>query len=132
MKFILIMQCRQSDYDQLSSWPPADLKAQMEFMKRFNRELMARGELVMAEGLVPPTEARVVRAGEDGAPVVSDGPFPEAKEFLAGFWIVDCEGPERAAQIAAQASAAPGLGGAPMRFPIEIRGVGELPPELEV
>ena len=74
-----------------------------------------------AEGLAPPGEARVVRAGKGGAPEVTDGPFPEAKEFLAGYWIVDVETPERAYAIAARASAAPGKGGVPMNMAIEVR-----------
>ena len=60
-------------------------------MKRFDKELSEAGELVGAEGLAPPEQARIVRAGKDGAPEVTDGPFPEAKEFLAGYWIVDVE-----------------------------------------
>jgi hypothetical protein len=67
-----------------------------------------------------------VRAGKDGAPV-TDGPFPEAKEFLAGFWIVEVDTPERAYELAAQASAAPGPGGAPLNMPIEVRQVMSAP-----
>ena len=63
-----------------------------------------------------------MRAGKDGAPI-TDGVFPEAKEFLAGYWIVDVESPERAYEIAARASAAPGTGGAPLNMAIEVRQV---------
>jgi hypothetical protein len=63
-----------------------------------------------------------VRAGKDGAPT-TDGVFPESKEFLAGYWIIDVESAERAYQVAARASAAPGIGGAPMNMPIEVRQV---------
>ena len=80
-------------------------------------------------GLGGPQQARIVRAGEGGAPVVTEGPFAETKEFLAGFWIVDCDTPERAYEIAAQASAAPGPGGAPLNMPIEVRPVMGAPPE---
>ena len=69
-----------------------------------------------------------MRAGKGGAPEVTDGPFPEAKEFLAGFWIVDCESTERAYEIAARASAAPGKGGVPLNMPIEVREVMSAPP----
>jgi hypothetical protein len=69
-----------------------------------------------------------VRAGKDGAPV-TDGVFPEAKEFLAGYWIVDVEGPEQAYAVAARASAAPGPGGSPMNMPIEVRQVMSGPPD---
>ena len=81
-----------------------------------------------AEGLAVPDQAKLVRAGKDGAPI-TDGVFPEAKEFLAGYWIVDVESPERAYEIAARASAAPGTGGAPMNMPIEVRQVMSGPPE---
>jgi hypothetical protein len=70
----------------------------------------------------------VVRAGKGGKPEVTDGPFAEAKEFLAGYWIVDCETPQRAYEIAARASAAPGVGGAPLNVPIEVREVMSAPP----
>jgi hypothetical protein len=113
---------------QVMNWPPQDLKAHIEFMKRFAQELGEGGELVGAEGLASPGQARVVRARKDGSPEVTDGPFAEAKEFLAGYWIVDVERPERAYEIAARASAAPGPGGAPMNMPIEVREVMSAPP----
>jgi hypothetical protein len=82
---------------------------------------------VGAEGLAAPGEARVVRAGKNGAPAVTDGPFAEAKEFLAGFWIVDVDRTERAYEIAARASSAPGPGGTPLVIPIEVRQVMSAP-----
>ena len=85
------------------------------------------GEFVAAEGLAPPGQAKLVRAGKGGTPV-TDGVFPEAKEFLAGFWIVDVDTPERAYEIAAKASAAPGPGGKPLNMPIEVRQVMSAPP----
>ena len=75
-----------------------------------------------------PEEARIVRAGKSGAPEVTDGPYPEAKEFLAGFWIVDCEGKDRAYELAARVSAAPGKGGVPLNMPVEVREVMSAPP----
>ena len=68
-----------------------------------------------------------IGAGADGAPPITDGPFPEAKEFLAGYWIVDCDGPQRATEIAAQASAAPGPDGVLLSIPIELRQVMSAP-----
>jgi hypothetical protein len=82
---------------------------------------------VGGEGLAAPAEAKVVRAGKNGVAAVTDGPFPEAKEFLAGYWIVDVETRERAYQIAAQVSAAPGPGGQPLIIPIEVRQVMSAP-----
>jgi hypothetical protein len=129
MKFMLMMNAPRGTGDwQVMNWPPADIKAHIEFMKRFHKELSESGELVGAEGLSSPGEARLVRATKGGAPEVTDGPFPEAKEFLAGYWIVDVEKPERAYEIAARASAAPGRGGQPLNMAIEVRQVMSAPP----
>ncbi|HMC57572.1 MAG TPA: YciI family protein [Candidatus Solibacter sp.] len=127
MKYILMMNCPKTGYETFGAWPEKDLKANIAFMIGFDKELSQSGELVSAEGLASPREAKVVRAGKDGLPV-TDGVFPEAKEFLAGYWIVDVETPEQAYQIAARASAAPGPGGAPMNMPIEVRQVMSGPP----
>ena len=110
------------DY-QVSSWAPQDLEAHMKFMHNMDKELDASGEKIAGEGLAPPAKAKIVRAGKDGAPIVTDGPFPETKEFLAGYWIVEVDRPERAYEIAAKASAAPGPGGVPMSIPFEVRQV---------
>lgn len=128
MKYILMMNCPKTGYDTFGAWPKADIQAHIAFMKSFTKELSESGELVAAEGLADPKQAKVVRAGKDGAPI-TDGVFPEAKEFLAGYWIVDVENPERAYAIAAGASAAPGPGGAPVNMPIEVRQVMSGPPE---
>jgi hypothetical protein len=128
MKFMLMMNAPRGNGDyQVTSWGPDDFKGHIEYMKDLYRELSASGELVAAEGLTPPNEAMIVRAGADGNALVSDGPFAESKEFLAGYWVVNVPSPERAYQIAAKASAAPGPGGAPMSMPIEVRRVGEVP-----
>jgi hypothetical protein len=99
-------------------------------MHQVNRELTEKGEFVSGQGLAPPGQARVVRAGKDSAPAVTDGPFPEAKEFLAGFWIVEVEREARAYEIAARISAAPGPGGRPLIIPVEVRQVMSAPPEV--
>jgi hypothetical protein len=96
-------------------------------MVNFSKKLSAAGELVGAEGLSGPDQAKRVRAGANGEPV-TDGIFPESKEFLAGYWIVDVESSERAYAIAAEASAAPGPGGKPLNMPIEVRQVMSGPP----
>ena len=128
MKYILMMNAPRNGYEQFGSWPKQDIQAHIGFMINFSKRLREAGELVSAEGLASPHEAKVVRAGADGAPV-TDGVFPESKEFLAGWWIIDVESTERAYQIAAQASAAPGVGGKPMNMPIEVRQVMSGPPE---
>ncbi len=130
MRYMLMMHAPRGTGDyQIGSWSPDDFKAHIAFMHRFNKELTDSGELVGAEGLAPPGQAKVVRAGKNGVPAVTDGPFPEAKEFLAGYWIVEVDRPERAYEIAAKASAAPGPGGKPLILPIEVRQVmsGPLP-----
>ena len=129
MKFILMMNAKRGKGDwEVGNWPPQDLRAHIAFMKRFANGLKESGELVGAEGLAAPSQARLVRAKKNGAPEVTDGPFAEAKEFLAGYWIVDVDTPERAYEIAAGASAAPGPGGAPLNMPIEVRAVMSAPP----
>jgi len=129
VKFMLMMHAGRGNGDwAVTSWPPEDLKAHINFMKRFGQELRDAGELVGAEGLAPPEQAKVVKAGKGGGPEVTDGPFPEAKEFLAGYWIVDVETPEQAYAIAGRASAAPGRGGAPLNLRIEVREVMGAPP----
>lgn len=128
MKYMMMMHTPGNGPYQVASWPPEDLRAHIEFMKGFAGELAAAGELVAAEGLAGPDQAKRVRAGADGKPI-TDGVFPESKEFLAGFWIVDVESPARAYELAARASAAPGPGGTPMGLQIEVRQVMSGPPE---
>jgi hypothetical protein len=130
VKYMLMMHApRRAEGDWgVSDWPAEAFRAHIAFMMQLNKELVEAGELVGAEGLAEPGQARIVRAGKGGAPEVTDGPFPEAKEFLAGYWIVDVDRPERAYAIAARASAAPGPGGVPLRIPIEVREVMSAPP----
>ena len=128
MKFMLMMHVPRGTGDyEIYSWSPEDFQAHIAFLHRYNQELADAGEWVGVQGLTPPGQARLVRAGKDGAPI-TDGPFPEAKEFLAGFWIVEVDSPERAYELAARASAAPGPGGAPLNMPIEVRQVMSGPP----
>jgi hypothetical protein len=129
MKYMLMMHAPRSTGDwAVMQWKPEDLHAHVKFMKNLNIRLTDAGELLGAEGLAGPGEARVVRAGPGGLPSVSDGPFAEAKEFLAGFWIVEVDSTARAYEIAATASAAPGPGGTPLNIPIEVRQVMSAPP----
>ncbi len=127
MKYMLMMNTPGGGPYQVAQWAPEDLKAHIGFMKRFAEKLSAAGELVGAEGLAGPDQAKLVRAGKDGRPV-TDGVFPESKEFLAGYWIVEVPSPERAYAIAAEASMAPGPRGQPMHLAIEVRQVMSAPP----
>lgn len=128
MKFILMMHTPGKGAYQVAQWPPQDLRAHIGFMMDFVKKLQAAGELVAAEGLAGPDQARLVRADRDGRPI-TDGVFPETKEFLAGYWIVDVENAQRAYEIAAEASLAPGVGGAPLHLNIEVRQVMSGPPD---
>jgi hypothetical protein len=127
MKYILMMNAPKKGWEEFMQWPQEAIKRHVDFMIDLNGRLKARGELVSAEGLTPPSEAKIVRARKDGPPVI-DGVFAETKEFLAGWWIVEATGAERAFQIAAEASAAPGLDGKPMGIPIEVRQIASGPP----
>src|SRR6266849_6815414 len=108
MKFSLMMGMK-TDQKSISkgimTWPKEDIQAHIGFMMALNKELKAAGELVSAEGLAWPDQAKLVRAGKDGTPI-TDGVFPESKEFLIGYWIIDVDSAERAYQVAARASAA--------------------------
>jgi hypothetical protein len=128
MRYLLMMHTPYGTGDyQFNDWPPEDVEAHMAFLNAYNKDLTEAGEWVDVLGLTPPGRAKLVRAGKDGTPI-TDGPFPEAKEFLAGFWIVDVASPERAYELAAKASAAPGPGGAPLNMGIEVRQVMSGPP----
>ena len=131
MKYMLMMMTGpgKGPYE-IFNWPKQDIQAHIGHMIALNKKLRAAGELVAAEGLTGPDQATLVRAGKDGAPV-TDGVFPESKEFLAGYWIVDVDSPARAYQIAAEASTAPGPGGAPLNMAIEVREVmSGIPPDM--
>jgi hypothetical protein len=128
MKYMLIMNCPKTAYETFGSMPKQDLKANIAFMIQIDKDLRASGELVYAEGLATPHEAKIVRAGKNGEPVI-DNHFAETKEYVAGYWIVEVPNVERAYAIAAYASSAPGMGGAPMNMPIEVRQVMSGPPE---
>ncbi len=129
MRYMMMMNTPRGAGDyQVNNWSPEDFKAHIAFMHHFNKELTDAGESVDAQGLAPPGQARLIRAGNDGRPV-TDGVFPETKEFLAGYWIVEVDSAARAYELAARASAAPGPGGAPLNMPIEVRQVMSAPPK---
>ena len=129
MKYMLMMNTMKIGQG-VPGWPPEDLQAHIGFMIGLNKDLHQRGELVSAEGLSFPDQAKLVRAGKNGRPI-TDGIFPESKEFLAGFWIIDVDSSERAYDIAARISAAPGPGGAPLNMPVELRPVmSGMPPDM--
>lgn len=124
MKYMLMMHAPAGRY-QIWDWPKQDFQAHIDFMQAFNKRLKEAGEFVSVAGLTD--QAKAVRAGAKGEPI-TDGVFPEAKEFLAGYWLVDVETPDRAYALAAEASAAPGPGGKPLNMTIEVRQVMSGPP----
>jgi len=127
VKYILMMNTMKLGAEPFPGWAKKDMQAHIAFMMRFCKDLGESGQLVSAEGLTFPDQAKLVRAGKNGEPI-TDGVFPEAKEFLAGYWIVDVDTPEQAYALAARASAAPGPGGTPLNMPIEVRPVMSGPP----
>src|SRR5438874_9550419 len=122
MKYILLMTGTRAGVESYRTWPKSDVEAHCRFLAKLSKELTESGEFVANEGLGSPEQAKVVKAGKDGLPV-TDGVFPESKEFLLGYWIVDVETPERAYEIAARLSAGPAPGGATLSMPIEVRQV---------
>ena len=123
MRYILLMSGTKAGVDSYRAWSKKDIDAHMAVLTSLNRELAASGEFVATQPLAAPHEAKIVRGLKEGMPI-TDGIFPESKEFLLGYWIVDVAAPERAYEIAGRISAAPGSGGVPTNMPIEVR---ELP-----
>ncbi len=134
MRFMLLQNYGEPESHcvPMTEWSPEEIRAHIDFQHALNTELLERGELVDAQGLTGPDQAKyVVAANGAGAPVITDGPYPESKELLAGYRLVDVESLERAIEIAAQASAAPGPNGEPIRDRIEVRQVLSAPdPEV--
>ena len=122
MKYMLMMNGKKTDFEAYARWSKEDLQANVAFMRAFSKELKDSGVFVSSEGLGWPNDAKLVRAGSNGQPI-TDGVFPESKEFLAGYWIIDVENPEQAFTIAARLSQAPGPGEKTGGMPIEVRQV---------
>jgi len=120
MKYILLMTGTKAGVQGYLAWSQRDRDAHMGVLQSMAKELTASGEFVATQGLADPGQAKVVRGEKDGLPA-TDGIFPESKEFLLGYWIVDVATPERAYAIAARISTAPGPGGVPTNMPIEVR-----------
>ena len=132
MRFMLLQNYGgvEADCAPMYEWTPEEVNAHVQFQVALNQQLEELGELIDAQGLAGPDEARIV-VSDGTTPLVTDGPFPEAKELLAGYRIVEVDTPERAVEIAALISAAPGQGGAPIRQRIQVRQVMSAPdPEV--
>jgi hypothetical protein len=121
-KFMLLMNMDGGNCDvPMLEWDEADMKAHMQHLENHVARLRDSGELVEVNALTWPKHAKVVRAASVAAPVLTDGPYAESKEVLAGYMIVDVESEERAIELAAEQSMAPGPGGVPLEQPIEVR-----------
>lgn len=107
MKYLLIMNTPRDGYTQYNNWPKDVLEANQKFMGTFTQKLIQAGEFVGTWGLAAPTEAKLVRVDKDGRPI-TDGVFPESKEYLAGFFLIDVKNEARALELAAQLSSGPG------------------------
>jgi hypothetical protein len=126
MKYILLMSGTKAGVDGYLTWPQRDRDAHMAVLQTIGKELAASGEFVATQALSAPHDAKLVRGEKAGVPV-TDGVFPESKEFLLGYWIVDVAAPERAYAIAGRISSAAGPGGVPTNMPIEVRAFATHP-----
>ncbi|MGH8825872.1 MAG: YciI family protein [Jiangellaceae bacterium] len=121
MKYLIMMtHSSQDDPSPEHAYTPEEMKASGAHMMGIHQELAEAGELLAAEALAGPRAAKIVTSDGVNAPVVTDGVYPEAKEFLAGFWMVDVESEQRAIEIAARTSAAPGSGRKATAKPIQV------------
>src|ERR1700716_2078804 len=120
MKYILLMSGTKAGVDSYHAWSQKDIETHMAALRGITNDLTGAGGVVATQRLAAPAEAKVVRGEKNGMPVTG-GIFPESKEFLLGYWIVDVATAERAYAMAGRISAAPGPGGAPTNIPIEVR-----------
>ncbi len=137
MKYMILLRGSQRDYDAMTGkpdaggpvWTGADFAALGTFMQSFNRELAESGELVETRGLTEPAQARRIRI-QQGTPVVTDGPYAESEEVLAGYWIVECDSVDRAIEIATRLTEAPGPQVRERGY-VDLRPIAESRDELE-
>ena len=122
MKYLWMMAGTKAGVGTYRAWTEQDRQAHLAVLTRINNDLVESGEFVATAGLADPDQATLVRGEKDGMPI-TDGIFPESKEFLLGYWIVDVKASERAYAIAGRISAAPGPGGIPTNLPIEVRQI---------
>lgn len=124
MKYLLLKHYRGGpapvvDMEPMDHWTPEEVDAHVQYMADFADRLRETGEFVDHQALA--AEGTFVRYGGEGGPPVTDGPFAETKDLIAGWMIIDVESWERALEVAAELSAAPGPGGAPIHEWLEIR-----------
>jgi hypothetical protein len=131
VKYMIMLSLTQQDLDMMANWSPQDAAALHQFMAKWNNDLVESGEFVDAHGLTPPVHARRVSL-KDGVPVVTDGPYAETQEVLAGYTIVECDSFDRATEIAARLANTPHPAGATLanEWYVDVRliadGIGDL------
>jgi hypothetical protein len=138
MKYMILTYASQQDYDAMagkpgagSVWSAEDFAAMGAFMESFNKDLIASGELVETRGLTAPVHARRIKL-QRGVPVVTDGPYAETNEVLAGYWIVECESFDRATEIAARLASCPAPSDVAQAAFADVRPIAESRDELEL
>ncbi|ALC22226.1 YciI family protein [Streptomyces pristinaespiralis] len=130
MKYLVMIQGTQADYEAMSgngsehapAWNEKEIQAMFSFMQSINDDLAESGELVDGQGLAAPAQTRHVLSGKDGRPVVTDGPYGETKEVLAGYWVLECESLDRVTEIASRITQCPVPEGT-VEYPVVIRQI---------
>jgi hypothetical protein len=137
VKYMILTFASQQDYQAMTgqdsgqpAWAQEDWAALGAFMEAFNSELLDSGELVETRGLSTPVHSRRVRL-QEGVPVVTDGPYAESEEVLAGYWLFDCASFDRATEIASRLTACPGPEPIRARAYVDVRPVDEHQPDFE-
>ncbi|MEV5907479.1 hypothetical protein DMH25_09125 [Streptomyces sp. WAC 01325] len=137
MKYLVMVQGTQADYEAMQgkgsegsvAWSQEDIQAMFAHMGAINDDLAESGEMIDAQGLAEPAKTRHVTLGDDGKAVITDGPYSETKELLAGYWVLDCASLERVTEIAERVLQCPQPAGAPV-YPVVIRPIGEAPADI--
>ncbi|WP_328553511.1 YciI family protein [Streptomyces sp. NBC_00358] len=130
MKYLVMVQGTQADYEGMRgkasgrapAWNETELQAMYAYMGAISDDLSESGELVDAQGLTDPAQTRLVARGPDGKAVITDGPYSETKELMAGYWVVDCASLERVTEIAERVTRCPGPDGL-TEYPVVIRRI---------
>ncbi|MFD8226681.1 YciI family protein [Streptomyces massasporeus] len=130
MKYLVMVQGTQADYDAMRgkasadspAWSEEELQTMFAYMGAINDDLSESGEFIDGQGLAEPAQTRHVTLGDDGKAVITDGPYSETKELLAGYWVLECESLERVTEIADRVARCPQPAGAP-DYPVVIRPI---------
>ena len=138
MKYMILSYASQADYDAMAGkpvsepvWSAEDFAAMAEFMEAFNKDLADSGELVETRALAAPVLTRRLQL-QNGVPAVTDGPYAETQEVLAGYWILDCDSFDRATEIAARLAKCPAPEQVAATAVADIRPIADSAAELEL